>query len=272
MTIEAIQVEQSVIPKRTAVTSADINALLRVRYTHPEWALCFEVANATGSNARRYADAVAMNLYPSRGLALHGFEVKVSKSDFMNEITNPDKSVAVQQYCDHWWLVAPASAVDESLIPITWGWLRVDGTKLVAVKQAPTLDAKPVTRAFLAALVRRANGVDDSELKAMVHRETMRIREDNDNRIKTQVDALTRKAADTIKEYAALKEKIGTDDYNWINGDDVADAVKFVRSAGISGTYGGIRSIQADLKHATDRIEKAFEKIHGKQETLPLDP
>ena len=58
----------------------------------------------------RYADAVAMNLFPSRGLALHGFEIKVSKSDFKSEIENPEKSVPVQQYCDHWWIVAPAEA------------------------------------------------------------------------------------------------------------------------------------------------------------------
>lgn len=36
-------------------TSAHIRALLRTRYAHPEWALCFEVANGTGAVARRYA-------------------------------------------------------------------------------------------------------------------------------------------------------------------------------------------------------------------------
>ena len=271
MTVAATSTIELAEPRKKSVTSADVCALLRTRYSHPEWALCFEVANATGTNASRYADAVAMNLYPSRGLALHGFEVKVSKSDFMSEISKPDKSVAVQQYCDYWWLVAPASAVDESLIPKTWGWLRVDGSKLVSVKQAPPLDAKPVTRAFMASLVRRANEADSNQVEALVRKRTETIYAENEKRIKTQVEGLSRKATDAIKQYDDLKAKIGVDDYNWINGEDVARAIRFVRAAGIAGTYGSVKTIQADLKRAHDRIDKAFEKIVGKQEELPLD-
>ena len=62
-------------PPRTS--AADIHAALRLRYAQPEWAIMFEVANGTGAAQRRYADAIAMNLFPSRGLCVHGFEVKV---------------------------------------------------------------------------------------------------------------------------------------------------------------------------------------------------
>ena len=33
----------------------------------------------------RYADAIAMNLWPSRGLAVHGFEIKISRGDWQRE-------------------------------------------------------------------------------------------------------------------------------------------------------------------------------------------
>ena len=60
--------------KDTRFTSDDAKAALRLRCRPPEWALFFEVADSTGlAGHGRYLDAVAMNLYPSRGLELHGF-------------------------------------------------------------------------------------------------------------------------------------------------------------------------------------------------------
>lgn len=251
-------------------TSAHIRSLLRARYQHPEWALCFEVANATGGNARRYADAFAMNLFPSRGLAMHGFEIKVSKSDFKNEIANPEKSAAVQQYCDHWWIVAPASAVDESLLPKTWGWMRVDDTKLVIVKQAPELEAKPVTRAFMAALVRRANEVDASEIDEIVRKRVRAERDNDEERIKREVASRAAKADQAMKKIEELKAKIGTEHWDYLDADEVAAAVKFVRACGVAGTYRGMRTLQRDLKCAAGLIEKAFASVNGEQIELPM--
>lgn len=60
----------------------DANTLrqaLKETYRAPEWYLGFEVGNSTGSQCRRYADAVAVNAYPSRGFEIRGFEIKVSK-------------------------------------------------------------------------------------------------------------------------------------------------------------------------------------------------
>lgn len=53
----------------------EVKSLLRARFCSPEWAIFFEVGDGTGSAQRRWADAVAMNMYPSRGL-----EIQVSKS------------------------------------------------------------------------------------------------------------------------------------------------------------------------------------------------
>ena len=104
--------------------STEIYAALRARYCAPEHALFFEVANGTGSNIRRYADAVAMNLFPSRGLTLSGFEVKVSKHDWRRELKSPHKAEeGIFKYCDHWWVVAPSGIVGKDELPSTWGLL-----------------------------------------------------------------------------------------------------------------------------------------------------
>lgn len=251
-------------------TASEIRGLLRVRYPHPEWALCFEVANSTGAGARRYADAVAMCLYPSRGLALHGFEIKCSKQDFLAEIKNPDKSVAVQKYCDHWWIVAPAAAVDESLLPKTWGWLRVDKDRLVMAKAAPDLDATPITRAFMASLVRRANEVDASEFNASVHREIERQRSTDRERIEREVQMRTRKADEAVKRLDDLKAAIGTDSWDSLNTEEIAQAVKMVRTAGVAGSYGHIRNLHKQMQKTTRRLGEALEMMTGEQADLKL--
>lgn len=69
-------------------TAGDIEKLLRNRYSPPEYAFLPQVRNQTGySRQIRTADALVMSLYPSRGLYLSGFEIKINKSDLKNEIS-----------------------------------------------------------------------------------------------------------------------------------------------------------------------------------------
>ena len=45
-------------------------------------------------------DAVIMSLWPSRGLELHGVEIKVSRADWKREAADPAKAEAIAAYCD----------------------------------------------------------------------------------------------------------------------------------------------------------------------------
>jgi hypothetical protein len=92
-------------PKK--LSAADIRVALERRYCAPEWCLMHEAANGTGFSGKRYADCVAMNLFPSRGLAIHGLEIKVSRSDLTKELKNPNKADEIAQYCDLWYVVTP---------------------------------------------------------------------------------------------------------------------------------------------------------------------
>ncbi len=62
-----------------------------------------------------------MNLYPSRGLEINGFEVKGSRQDWIKELKSPEKSAPVQRFCDRWWIVAPAGIIQPGELPPTWG-------------------------------------------------------------------------------------------------------------------------------------------------------
>lgn len=131
---------------------------LRHRYEAPEYAFLEQVRSRTGyGGAIRTADAMAMSLYPGRGLHLHGFEIKIDRRDWLREKKTPEKAEEIIRFCDRWWLVVNDEAmVREGELPPTWGLL-VPGKKkgtLTAKVQAPALSPQPITRPFLAAILR----------------------------------------------------------------------------------------------------------------------
>jgi hypothetical protein len=103
-----------------------------------------------------------MSLWPSRGLDLHGFEIKVYRNDFLRELKTPEKAEDVSAYCDFWWVVAGGPEVvdlERDAFPSTWGLLIADGRGLVqarAAERRPKVEA--IGRDMLAAILRRASG------------------------------------------------------------------------------------------------------------------
>lgn len=150
---------------KAKVTEADLIRLLQLRCPAREHALLRQVASGTGGAAKRYADVVTMNLWPSRGLAIHGYEIKVSRSDWLRELKDPAKADEIASFCDAWWLlVADEEIVKPGELPAGWGLLVPNkaGTELRAVVQAGPLAPQPLTRVFVAALLRRASETQGS--------------------------------------------------------------------------------------------------------------
>lgn len=129
---------------------------LEARYGAPAWAFLPQVANGTGANIARTADALAMSLWPSRGLELFGFEVKATRSDWLRELKDPAKADRVCRFCDRWFLViGDEGIVQTGELPPAWGLLAPKSGKLVVKIEAPKIEPQPVTRAFLSAVLRR---------------------------------------------------------------------------------------------------------------------
>lgn len=148
--------EQLQVAKREAWTTPRVIEALRARYAPPAFALLTEVPDGTGTQKVRTADAIAMSLWPSRGLSLHGFEVKVSRGDWLKELAAPQKAERFWRYCDFWWLVlGDASIAKEVELPPTWGLLVPRGDRLHVAREATLLEPEPIGRPFLASLFRK---------------------------------------------------------------------------------------------------------------------
>jgi len=241
------------------MNTASIKAAMRARYCAPEWALMYEVGNATGSQQRRWADAVAMNLYPSRGLEIHGFEFKASRSDWTRELKNPDKSGPVQQYCDRWWVVTLPDIVREGELPPTWGLLVLQPSgQLRQVVAAPKLEAEPPGRPFIAAMLRRASEVDASEVQAAVEVQMKDLRERNERDIEQRVRYKTRKADEALEAIATFEAASGISLRNF-NAAAIGAAARYVHSAGVMSSYGGLRSIAEQARQIAEKCEAVLD-------------
>jgi hypothetical protein len=138
--------------------TGEIMAALAERYSGQEWAFMPQVRDETGGVACQTADAMAFNLWPSRGLEVIGFEVKASRSDWRRELKTPAKAEGIFARCDRWYLVVgDASIVQPGELPKTWGLMVPKGRVSMVIKvEAPKLKSKPFDRANIAAVMRKA--------------------------------------------------------------------------------------------------------------------
>lgn len=149
--------------------------LLHQRYSQtnpgngPRYACAEHVKNEAGFFHQRTADFIAMDLWPSKGLELHGHEVKCSRADWLTELKDPSKAEAFKRYMDRWWLVVsdPKIVYPEEL-PEGWGLIVAtkykisatewrpasEGHRLRVKAPAPKLTPEPLPRSMLACLMR----------------------------------------------------------------------------------------------------------------------
>lgn len=241
-------------------TTADVNAALRQRYTQPEWALMFEVAASTGW-AGRYADAVAMNMYPSRGLALHGFEVKVSRSDWQRELKKPEKAEAISRYCDYWWLVTVPDIVKDGELPLGWGLMELRGGVLKIKVRAAERETVPVDRNFMAAMLRRGYEVDNATVTKLVNDGL----EGYTFHLRRELEGQVRRALEEKKLFdesmTKLKEACGIDLRDCLMTDRLAGWLKLARSLDMSGDYGPLMSALREIRRARTGMTKVEEAL-----------
>lgn len=148
-------------------TEATMVEMLRKRYgtrsgNGPKWALVPHVRNgagwggARGIGGLRTCDAIAVGLWTSTGLGLHGHEIKVSRSDWLRELKDLTKADAFRCFCDHWWVVAAPGIVRAGELPEGWGLLEAQGGRLRVAVPAPDLTPERPPRGLVAALIRAA--------------------------------------------------------------------------------------------------------------------
>lgn len=236
---------------------------LKDRYPKNAYALLEQVGNATGYGTSRHIDAIAMSLWPSRGLYLEGIEIKVSRNDFRREIKDPMKAEELATFCDFWWIAAPAGVVPVDQLPPNWGLLEVTPGKCKIVKQAVKLTPKPITKEFFAALLRRvyaadtpAHHIDQVREKALEEGRLagIRISERTADAAQESLDRL-------LQSVQAFQEKSGIriDAYN---GEKIGEAVvQWQMRANEASLLTRLRRVERETREMAERCAREIAQL-----------
>jgi len=244
------------------LSSDDLIELLCNRFSPPAWAFIPQVRNATGFlNITRTADAIAMSLYPSRGLDLHGFEIKINRGDWFKELKFPEKAEEIAQFCDFWWIVSTKEIVKIEEVPLNWGLLIPHGSTMKIVKQAKLLKAKPIDRLFLAAILRRAQKIITTEAKLEEYFKEGEKRGKESARFEVE---------DTLQKYQNLESKVlefekisGVHINRWDIGN-IGVAVKMVLNGEHLKTKERLQALLETAKNISADIEKQLNELEQK--------
>jgi hypothetical protein len=149
---EAVQDEE--LEAGAKLAAHDLFLRLQGTFSPPAYITLEEVRDATGFDGQRTADAMAISLYRSRGKAVWGFEMKVSRSDWLHELKQPEKAESILRYCNYWALVVPnKDIVKPGELPATWGMYVAQKNRLKCVVPCPKLDPIPMSITMLTALL-----------------------------------------------------------------------------------------------------------------------
>lgn len=248
------------------LTSGDIRRAMATRWRSPEWAVLWEVATQTGATARqRYADAVMMSLWPSRGLELHGVEIKISRSDWKREAADPSKAESIAKYCDRWWVHTSPGVIDDlSDLPPAWGLREWSGKQWRTLREAEKTPAEPMSRGFLAALLRRA---DESVMK-LIKEGAEKVLADElskiQDRVETQVEARTRNHRQLQEKVAAFEVATGIELGGWLATfeiEKIGRLAKALATRGFSENHYSIAGQLKQIKHTLEQLEREVDVI-----------
>lgn len=246
-----------------------ITALRTSHYGPPAWGFIEQVAQGTGYSANRHLDAIAMSLYPSRGLEIHGIEVKVSKHDWIRELREPDKAEEVASRCDRFFVAAPLNVVDLFTMPPAWGLLVIDDKGKVSVaKKADKTPAKALDRGFVAAILRRVAELPSPSLTMQTEfRRQARdeARKDHDREVEYATSAL-RLELESLRDRVATFESASgiqitrapsDDRWGFPTGEDIGKAVLYVARGGPAKVLREIETIERTLARITEHVDEA---------------
>lgn len=130
----------------------------RLASMHPTeagWLFVPELRIGTGFSCCQSLDAFAMHSWPSKNLLRRAFEVKISASDVLKELRDPDKRWRAYAVSHEFYFVSPPGLINPKLLTKDDGLIECDETTIKVVKSPRVREAMPPRWDFVAALLRR---------------------------------------------------------------------------------------------------------------------
>lgn len=240
---------------------------LKALFPPNEYAMMPQVRNGTGyTKATRTADAVAISLWPSRGIDMIGFEFKSSRSDVMKELSSPEKSDEIGKHCAFWWLVvSDQKLISKDELPSAWGLIAIKDGVAKRVVKAPRRKAVDPDLPLLASIMRQAQGsvTGENDVQRRIAEAVSRARAEMENAHRDAEERRKKSEAVNGASVLAARDRFlketGIDilmDGRY--GRPLGDAVKFVLN-------GGLDNLSLVVGWC-DRVSSEAKQLLGEQE------
>ena len=206
---------------------------IEARYPAREFAVLREVAVGAGFQARpRYADAIVVGLWPSRGHEVIGLEVKSDRRDWLRELKNPAKAEEGWfRFCDLWFVVEEKKdIVKVEELPKGWGLLSPRGAGLAAKQRAEAREPQPLGMTQVAALLKRAAEFQrtDVETAAALAKEYRRGAEDRRDHLAHELRGATELKDRLLHSVQKFEREAGISLLSWHSGEQFKRFIEIV--------------------------------------------
>jgi hypothetical protein len=122
------------------MTADQIKAMLHRRHKRYDWACSselelsgeFTVNGVTKGVVSRIDFAACQITLHSEAHSVIGYEIKVSRADFLAEMRDPFKRCNIEAECTETWFVAPMGIIKPEELPQGWGLLEIKGDRFFA--------------------------------------------------------------------------------------------------------------------------------------------
>lgn len=261
----------------SAITTPQLESLLREKYQRDRYALFFDVPDAVSIDARRRIDAVAIGIWHSVGRQVEAFELKVSRSDWLRELKQVNKADPFIAICDRFWLVtgdAKVARMEE--IPACWGWMTATkhGLRVQRPAQKLPTDKANMPWAFTVGLLRKLQDalISSPDVVAEIERQVKDRTRHQDQQIQWAKDRAEREGKD-LREAVEEFEKVSgiSIRHAWRMGN-VARIVKQLERLGYGNGLGEVPRLlegQANaLRNSLKNVEETLAEL-GKLPSVP---
>lgn len=235
---------------------------LLTKFPCDQYALMAEVSDAAGFYRSNSADYIAVGLWPSRGLNIHGIELKSNRGDWLKELKTPKKAENIFQHCDFFWLLTIDDTIAKAEeIPTTWGWLYIKNGKIRVKKDAPKLSPGHVDKHFLAAMLKRAcdrrNYVHVNSLDEKINQLVEQKIRDQTNKL----EYLQSELSDINKKVKAFELHSGLDIRNTWDAEGLGKRVAMVKNHTPESFQNEIIRIKNNLGSLITKIQSSIAKL-----------
>lgn len=253
-----------------AVSTPKLEGMLRAKYDRQQYALLFDVPDTVSLAQKRRIDAVSFGLWASGGQEIQGFELKISRADWLRELKQVDKADPFIELCDRFWLVTADSKIAKlEEIPACWGWLSATRSGLRVQRPAQKLPGcgGVVPRGFLLGVMRKLQDdlLSSPDVQAVIDERVKLVQQRQDANVQYATKNLQRERDEAVKVVKEFQEKSGIDLLHWRYGN-VADVVASLRELG--GYGDGLHRVPRLLEEHENALRSTLERVTKVREQL----